>query len=141
MNRKNTRPASEVEKKQPGPKEKARVTWPVVAFQVSMLFDKVADKFGICAVVFVLVVGTVWLLGDQKTQDDFVRELLFREVTHTPYLSVLMVMLLSGIVVTGLAKRSKRNAENAEISRLAQERNDLQQQRLNVPIESSGVGE
>jgi hypothetical protein len=64
-------------------------------------FGRLADRIGISFTMLLVMLFTIWKMGSERTQDDFIRELLFADVTHTRYLSVFVGMLLLIIVLGG----------------------------------------
>lgn len=96
---------------------------------------RVADRFGLAVIVLGLLFGAVWLMGTAETQDDFVRELLFAEITQTRYLSFFVIVLIV-IALFGLDSRSRaRKTESHETKRVTDERSMWQERALGTDLE------
>lgn len=91
------------------------------------------DRFGMAVGMIVLLLFTVWFMGSDKTQDDFVRELLFGEVTKTRHLAMFFVALVA-ISLFGLDGIIRaRLLDSREVKRLAAERDKWQARALDEP--------
>lgn len=92
------------------------------------------DRFGVAFVVLLLIVATVKWLGNGKTQDDFLRELLFGEITGGRSLGVFLagLVLLALFGVDSIVRA--RLMESAEMRRLAQEKSRWQERALQTKL-------
>lgn len=109
------------------------------AGRVGSVFGKVADKVGVPGAMLVLVLLAVWLLGDDKTQNDFVREALFGDITKTRYLGAFLGILIALSVLGTLLKRKIRLGESAELRRVKMERDFLQEMVLKQGLGAIGA--
>ena len=95
----------------------------------------VALSSKLAVIVLGLLFGAVWFMGTEETQDDFVRELLFGEITQTRYLSC-FVILLTVIALLRWDSRSRaRKTESDETKRLSDERSKWQERALGTDLE------
>jgi chromate transport protein ChrA len=98
--------------------------------QVVSALAKIADQFGISFAVIVILLASVWQMGDAETQNDFIRELLFGSVTNTRQLTTFFVVLVV-ISVFGLDTKVRAyRTESAEMKRLADEKTQWQERAL-----------
>lgn len=92
------------------------------------------DRFGIAFTVLVLQIVAVKWLGTEKTQDDFLRELLFGEITQgrslAIYFGLLILVAMFGIDTIARA----RFTESREIKRLAKEKSEWQERALRTSL-------
>lgn len=102
--------------------------------QLCGAIGRIADKFGVAFAVMVVFLATVWWMGSEQTQDDFIRELLFGSVTGTRALAWFLVAL-AVIAIFGLdTKFRSLRTERREMKRLAAERDRWQELALNRPL-------
>lgn len=122
-----------------GPKHPGHIGWQSqLIFEAFAVLDRVANTFGIPAATLLLCFGAVWFFGDAKTKNDFVRELLFRDVTHTPWLSLFFAILIVVSAVGAWRATVRRRAlESTEMRRLASERTRLQEKLLEASVSHS----
>lgn len=110
-----------------------------------MIVDKVVDKFGIAFLILALLLTVVWKFGDPKTQNDFVRELLFQETTRRPWVTLAFLALVllnfvgaraNAIVARKLVQKEKDrvDAETERLRGVANEKSRLQEDILGVPL-------
>jgi hypothetical protein len=111
----------------PARKTEASLKWLAAAGPALSALGRFIDKFGVSFFVFVLMLITVWALGTAKTRDDFLREILFSEVTQTHYLQWFVVALIVDAIVGVRLMKWWFSREKAEIKRLAQEKARLQE--------------
>jgi hypothetical protein len=85
-------------------------------------FSSLLDRFGVALVLLVMIVWTVKWLGNAKTQDDFIREVLFGEITGGRSLAIFFAcMIVSAILgLDGVIRQ--RLTRSVELTRIAQER-------------------
>lgn len=73
--------------------------------------------------------GAVYIFGSATTRDEFIRELLFQGITHTPWLQLFFVGLIAvAIVLAVKAQKRGRSLESSEMQRLADQKTELQEQ-------------
>ncbi len=105
------------------------------------VFGNAVDKLGMPAAIFTMCLFAVWLLGSEKTHDDFIREVLFADVTHTRYVQLffggLVLLSVGGILVN---RRSKRT-ESKEMKRLADEKSRLQEKLAGTTLSHTDDGD
>lgn len=91
------------------------------------LFTHVVDRFGVAFGVLILCLLTIWLFGSEKTQDDFIREMLFGTVTGSPATRLFFVALILLALVSSSALFRRWSREGTEMKRLADEKSRLQE--------------
>src|SRR5690349_11374709 len=102
--------------------------WEKAALIAIRLIDRAFDTFGVPMTVLFGIFLIVYKFGSAKTQDDFIREILFRGVTQTPWLQIFFVGLISVAIYLGVkARRRGRVLEGREMQRLADEKTRLQE--------------
>jgi hypothetical protein len=119
-----TAPATSAE---PNPKD-PRAKFAEEAYgTAALIFAGIADRFGVPFAMLGLLVGLVKFLGSEKTQDDFVRELLFGAVNKRPILTIVVAAIVLDAVVGFSSWVRHRRAESKEMKRLADEKGRLQE--------------
>ena len=108
-----------------------------LAMHGAAVFGKLADRFGISAAILVFIVITVKLLGNTDTQDDFVRELLFQDVTHKPWWQLFVGYLVFNVLLFPAAWWVRTRNESKEMQRIASEKSKLQAQLLGADLHHS----
>lgn len=92
------------------------------------------DRFGIAFTVLVLQILAVKWLGSQKTQDDFLRDLLFGEITKGRSLAIFYVILIV-LAMFGVDTIVRaRLSESREMKRLAKEKTEWQERALGTKL-------
>lgn len=92
------------------------------------------DRLGVALTVIAVLFCSVYFMGTTKTRDDFIRDLLFGDVTHTRWLSVFLVgMVLVSVFGLDTWVRDRR-VERKEMQRLADERDKWQERALNTEL-------
>jgi hypothetical protein len=88
------------------------------------------DRFGIALTVLLLLLLTVKWMGSAKTQDDFVRELLFGQITGGRSLAIFFAVLIA-ISILGIDTIVRaRLTESAEMKRVTAEKTKWQERAL-----------
>ena len=77
--------------------------------------------------MLVLLFFSVWWMGSSKTKDDFLRELLFAEITHSHYLQGIVAVLTLDAVFGVMLFRSWMSRDRRELKRCAEEKARLQE--------------
>jgi hypothetical protein len=110
-----------------------------------LILDKFVDRFGVSLLVLLLILGVVWRFGDERTKNDFVRELLFQETTKKPWVTCFFLVLL-GVNLFGRGanvslfrrwtrtERKRVETETDRLNRVAQEKSRLQEEILGAPL-------
>jgi len=99
------------------------------------------DKFGMPAALFMICLTAVWVLGDAKTQNDFIREVLFADVTHTRYVQGFFGALVALAIGASAIGIRKKRAESSELKRIAAEKTRLQQKLIEAELSHTHGGE
>ena len=107
----------------------------------ALIFNQVAERFGVTAAIFCLLLGAVRLFGDAKTQNDFMREVLFADVTHTRYVQVFFGALVALMACGALLRKKSITDESKEMKRLAAEKGALQQKLIGSTLSHTDGGE
>lgn len=108
----------------PRSEDSIKIDWVVAGMAA---FGRVADKFGTSFAVLVLVLLAVRLLGKDNTWDDFVREVLFGQVTHRPWLGIIVAILVMDAAIGGWTVRRWLSSDSKEMRRIADEKSKLQE--------------
>jgi len=109
-------------------KEGSLSGWEKAALVAIRLIDRAFDTFGVPMTVLFGIFLVVYKFGSKQTQDDFIRELLFRGVTQTVWLQVFFVGLVGVAIYLGVkAQRRGHVLEGKEMQRLADEKTQLQE--------------
>ncbi len=103
-------------------------------------FGKFADKFGTSFAVLVFVVASVRLLGKENTWDDFVREALFGQITHRPWLGVILAILVIDAAIGGWTIRLWLSSDSKEMRRIAAEKSKLQEELIGRKLHHTNGG-
>lgn len=94
---------------------------------IAQSFGALVERLGIGFSVLIVLLLTVWFMGSERTRDDFIRELLFAQITQTHHLQAffgfLIVFTLFGVDSVLRGYRS----EKAEMRRLSAEKTRLQE--------------
>lgn len=107
----------------------AKLVW-VVAYSF--------DRVGIPMTLLLISLGSIWLLGNEKTQDEFVRELLFAEKTRglvTAYFVFLVTCCLFGGVFNW---RKLHREDGDEMKRIGAEKSRLQERLIGQELHHTG---
>jgi hypothetical protein len=99
-----------------------------------------ADRLGIAFTVMIVLIGAVYVLGDDTTENDFIRELLFGEITGTRTLAVFMVSLAVVAVFGADTFIKAKLAERAEMKRISDEKSYWQEKALGTDLSHTGEG-
>ena len=92
------------------------------------------DRFGLAFSVMLLLLFAVKWLGSTQTQDDFVRELLFGQITGRRTLALFFgALVLLAVFGVDTAVRAKLT-EKAEMKRLADEKSRWQERALDTDL-------
>lgn len=90
--------------------------------QFGEALSELVDRFGIAFVALIVMVSTVRLMGSAKTQDDFIRELLFGEVTGGRSLAIFFVCMVITTTLGLDGVRRERLADGVEFRRIVDEK-------------------
>lgn len=104
------------------------------------LFTHVVDRFGVPFGLLLLCLATIWVFGDDKTQNDFIREMLFGEVTGKPAARLFFLALLALSLVSSSALFRRLSREPAEMKRLADEKARLQERLIGSELSHTQKG-
>lgn len=85
------------------------------------------DKFGVSFAVLLLLCFMVWSMGDAKTKNDFIRELLFAEVTGKRYVQGVFAFLTLDAAFGVILLRRWLSREKRELKRCTEEKSKLQE--------------
>ena len=105
-----------------------------VLVRATSIIASLVDRFGIAFVVLLLLLLAVKWMGSDQTQDDFIRELLFGEVTKGRSLAVFFVslVLISLFGVDSIVRA--KLTESKEMKRLAAEKTLWQERALQTEL-------
>jgi hypothetical protein len=130
--RREIRPGSEgLSKKEPTPG------------QLAVFFiGKTVDRLGVPFAVLLVLLGAIWKMGSETTRNDFIREVLFGDITRTRHLSAFFAILIIVIVGGAIGTRQKgRKDESAEMKRVSKEKTVLQERLLGRSLSNSAEPE
>ena len=99
-------------------------------------FGRVADRFSVAGALIFFFFGAVWFFGSTKTRDDFIRELLFSDVTGTHYLQAFFFLLVMIAVYNTSLLFRWISGERREMKRVVKERNKLQERLIGEKLHS-----
>ena len=85
------------------------------------------DKFGVSFSLILVLFLAVYAMGNAQTKDDFIRELLFAEITGTAYLQGAVGILTLDAVFGVILWRKWLSGESLELKRCAEEKARLQE--------------
>lgn len=92
------------------------------------------DRFGIAFTVLLLAIIAVKWMGSEATQDDFIRELLFGEITGNRSLAIFFgILIVFAAFGVDTAIRT-RLTEGEEMKRLAREKSMWQERALGTKL-------
>lgn len=92
------------------------------------LLERAIDKLGIPLVLFVICLGVIKTFGSAKTQDDFVREMLFGDITHGPWIRLFFFGLIILCLLWSRITKRRASRESPEMKRIADEKSRLQEE-------------
>jgi hypothetical protein len=93
-----------------------------------------ADKFGASFTILVILFIAVWFMGTAKTKDDFLREILFADVTHGHWVQAFFILLAFDAVFGVTLARAWLSRERRELTRCAEEKAKLQEMLAGKPL-------
>lgn len=99
------------------------------------------ERFGVPFGLLMVCLGAVWCFGDAKTHNDFIRELLFGEITHRPTVGLIFLGLILIILVGNAAALFRRaSREPKEVKRIADEKARLQEKLIGTELSHTQKG-
>lgn len=103
-------------------------------------FATLAERFGLSFATLLLVVGVIWMFGDNELRQNFLKEALFGAVTGHRYLSIFMGILVlnAGVNFAGIFRWFREDSK--EVRRLTAERDRLQEKLLGVHLHHTDPG-